>query len=456
MSLKLNQSPEVLTALLSHSLYLNLPEDIAMTEHPKSLSYLPRTTRRRVVAMGAAVGIAGAGVGASGLASAISARRQVATPVTPVTAESIAQIGKTSLDELSLRSVILRVVQDGKELVTAAYGESLPGVPATVDMHFRNGAVAISYLSTLLLVLVDDGICALEDPLAKWLPKIADADRVTLRMLANMTSGYRDYVYEPAFLASLYVDPFRQVTREEQLAASFKLPRIFEPGTNWEYAHTNYVILGQAPEVMTGQPMATLMQKRTLDPLGLRNTTGSATPAIPEPVLHAYTSERREALGIDPTIQFYEESTFWNPSWTLAKGAIQTTNIFDMTASAIAIGEGTLLSPASHAEQVSPKLVGFGAPLKGCASCHTLTDAFSYGLGVVLRGPWILQNPMFSGFAATEGYLPSHKLAIAVSVTFSEASFDKSGNSIHGNASTIVFDEIAAALVPDNATPKPA
>ncbi len=427
-----------------------------MTERPKSLSYLPRTTRRRVVAMGAAAGIAGAGVGTSGLASAIAARRQVATPVTPVTAEYIAQIGKTSLDELGLRSVILRVVQDGKEVVTAAYGESLPGVAATADMHFRNGAVAISYLSMLMLVLVDDGLCALDDPIAKWLPDIKDADKVTLRMLANMTSGYRDYVYEPEFLASMYVDPFRQVTPDEQIAASFKMPRIFAPGTNWEYAHTNCVLLGRALEVMTGQPMATLMQQRILDPLGLRNTTGSATPAIPDPVLHAYTSERRESLGIAPSIRFYEESTFWNPSWTLAKGAIQTTNIFDMAASAIAIGEGTLLSPASHAEQITPKLIGFGTPLEGCASCHTLTEAFSYGLGVVLRGPWILQNPIFSGFAATEGYLPSHKLAIAVSVTFSEASFDKSGSSIHGNASTMVFDEIAAALVPDNATPKPA
>jgi len=406
--------------------------------------------------MGAAAGIAGAGVGTSGLASAIAARRQVATPVTPVTAEYIAQIGKTSLDELGLRSVILRVVQDGKEVVTAAYGESLPGVAATADMHFRNGAVAISYLSMLMLVLVDDGLCALDDPIAKWLPDIKDADKVTLRMLANMTSGYRDYVYEPEFLASMYVDPFRQVTPDEQIAASFKMPRIFAPGTNWEYAHTNCVLLGRALEVMTGQPMATLMQQRILDPLGLRNTTGSATPAIPDPVLHAYTSERRESLGIAPSIRFYEESTFWNPSWTLAKGAIQTTNIFDMAASAIAIGEGTLLSPASHAEQITPKLIGFGTPLEGCASCHTLTEAFSYGLGVVLRGPWILQNPIFSGFAATEGYLPSHKLAIAVSVTFSEASFDKSGSSIHGNASTMVFDEIAAALVPDNATPKPA
>jgi hypothetical protein len=46
------------------------------------------------------------------------------------------------------------------------------------------------------------------------------------------------------------------------------------------------------------------------------------------------------ALGIAPGTRFYEESTFWNPSWTLARGSIQTTNIYDMAATAVAVGEG--------------------------------------------------------------------------------------------------------------------
>jgi hypothetical protein len=41
-----------------------------------------------------------------------------------------------------LRAVILRVTMDGEEIVTAATGESLTGVPATTEMRFRNGAVA--------------------------------------------------------------------------------------------------------------------------------------------------------------------------------------------------------------------------------------------------------------------------------------------------------------------------
>ncbi len=79
-------------------------------------------------------------------------------------------------------------------MLTHAVGESMTGVPATTNMHFRNGAVAISYVSTLLLSLVDQDKVSLDDKLSKWLPDVPNADRVTLGQLAQMTSGYVDYV----------------------------------------------------------------------------------------------------------------------------------------------------------------------------------------------------------------------------------------------------------------------
>src|SRR5919107_2475735 len=299
-----------------------------------------------------------------------------------------------------LKAVILRVVSDGRELITTALGEAMTGVPATVDMHFRNGAVAIAYMSTALLVLVDRGVVGLDDPLATWLPEVPDADQVTLRMLANMTSGYNDFVANASFIAALLADPFRQWTAEERIAIGLSTPRFFAPGTNWNYAHTNYVILGRALEAITGQPLAALLQEFVLSPLGLRNTASSDTPVIPEPALHTFSSERRQALGIPAGTRFYEEATYWNPSWTLAEGAIQTTTIVNLATSAVAIGEGTLLSPESHAAQVEPRLLGFGSPVEGCLTCHTLDEAYSYGLGVVINGSWILQNPLFAGLGS--------------------------------------------------------
>ncbi len=353
-----------------------------------------------------------------------------------------------------LRAVILRVTIDGQELVTAALGESMTGVPATPAMHFRNGAVAIAYVSMLLLRLVDQGRVRLDDRLSTWLPALPQADRVTLRMLASMTSGYADYVQDEQFTRDNYVDPFRQWTPQELIAVGTSKPLQFDPGTNWAYGHTNYVILGQALERATGRPMAALLRELILDPLGLRDTQSEATAAIREPVLHAFSSERREVLGIPPGTRFYEESTFWNPSWTLTRGAIQTTNIYDMAASAVAIGEGTLLSPASHRAMVDRSRLGFGTPLPGCPTCRTLSPTYNYGLGVVFHGAWLLQNPLFAGYGGVAAYLPSRKIAVAVATTYGEGSFDASGG--YPNVSHILYGRIGAALAPDDPPPPPA
>ena len=310
--------------------------------------------------------------------------------------------------------------------------------------------MAISYTSTALLILVDQGMVGLDDVLATWLPDLPDADTTTLRILASMTAGYPDYGNTDQFAALDAADAFRGWTPEELIAISLAQGRAFAPGENWAYSHSDYVILGLALEQITGTPLDVLLRKVMLDPLGLVDTASFSTPEIPEPVLHAFTSERRGALGIPAGTRFYEESTFWDPSWTIARGAIQTTTIADITASAAAIGEGTVLSPASHRAQIEKALAGFGSPQPGCATCRTLTSEVSYGLGIWLVRDWLLQNPSFSGYGAFMAYLPARKIALAVSVTVAEDAFDDSGNYLTPNASQPIGSAIGSLLAPES------
>src|SRR5436305_588820 len=285
--------------------------------------------------------------------------------------DAVMRVVRDTMAQAHLKAVIVRVTIDGQEVVTQAVGESMTGVPATTGMHFRNGAVAISYVSTLLLKLVDEKKVSLDDKVSKWLPQIPHSDEVTLGQLAQMTSGYVDYVLgNPDVDAQLYADPFRQWTPEELLSTVTSKPLFYTPGTNWNYAHTNYLILGLVLENLTGKKMQDLLQEKVLGPLGLKNTSGNdGTPAIPEPALHAFTSERREALGIPAGTRLYEESTYWNPSWTITRGAIQTTNIFDLNTTAVGIGTGKLLSPESYRKMVSTDLRGKATALPGCPTC---------------------------------------------------------------------------------------
>jgi CubicO group peptidase (beta-lactamase class C family) len=399
------------------------------------------------------VGVAVLALGAS-LATSAAAGASSATAVVSATpsnqAAHIDAIVQKAVVADHLNAAIFRVTVDGKPVVTGAFGTSMTGVPATTAMHFRNGSVAFSYLTTLLMKMVDEHKISLNDKVSQWLPTLPEANQVTVKMLANMTSGYPDYVTDPKFIAEFYQNPFHQFTDAELLSIAFSQPVSFRPGTNWGYAHTNMVILGQILQMTGGKPLATLLRQNVLRPLGLTNTVASSTAAIPSPALHAYSSERRDALGIPPATPFYEESTFWNPAWTTPAGAAETTNIYDMTKTAQGIGSGALLSKSSYQAQTGPNLLGFGHAQSGCA-CVKQTTSYNFGLGIVRTGSWLVETPSFGGYAAAEAYLPSEKIAIAVAITFAPQAFDVHGN--WTNSSDPIFRAIGAYLAPNDPPP---
>ena len=369
-------------------------------------------------------------------------------------ADAVMRIVRAAMTQDHLKAVIVRVTVDGNEVVTDAVGDSMTGVPATPAMHFRNGAVAISYVSTLLLKLVEENRVGLDDKLSTWLPEVPHSEQVTLRQLAQMTSGYVDYVIgNTAMNDALFADPFRAWTTHDLLEYATSQPLLYKPGTNWNYAHTNYVLLGMALEKATGEKMANLLLDKVIGPLGLTNTVASLSAEIPSPVLHAFTSERRQALGIPAATPFYEESTFWNPSWTITHGAIQTSNIYDLEATAVGIGSGRLLRRESYDQMVSTELRGKTRAQPGCTTCMAMTEGYTYGLGIVISGNWLMQNPMFAGYAAAEAYLPSQKIAIAVATTFAPEAFNEQGD--YSNAAEELFRKIGAEMAPDDAPPMP-
>ena len=295
-------------------------------------------------------------------------------------------------------------------MVTAAVGDSMTGVPATTDMRFRVGSVGIAYLNIALLQLVDKGIVRLSQPIARWFPKVPKADTITLRMLGSSTSGFADYSTYGPFVSRLYADPFQHWTEQELVDLALeRASSWYKPGTNWNYSHANFVILGRVPERVTRTPLDRLLRQNVLNPLGLSATVNQVSAAIPGPVLHGYTIER----GV------FEDSTYWNPSWTTADGAILTTNICDLSTSARAVGTGRLVSARSFRTQLNPGTVGLGGPTRKCPStiCIAQTAQHHYGLGLIVEDGWIQQKPSFAGYSAVQTYLPGKDIAIAVATT---------------------------------------
>ena len=374
----------------------------------------------------------------------------------PAQTAALKELTDSALAKYKQKSVIVRVVKDGVDLYTGAAGESMTGVPATPEMHTRNGAFAFTYIGQTYARMADQKLVNLDDPISKWLPDLRDASKVTIRNLLNMTSGYPDYVYQPAVQDGVQAEPYKQWTDDEMIAVALARPNYFEPGTNWGYSHTNYVILGKLLSKITGKSTSDVLSEYVLEPMNLENTSSNAgTPAVPEPALHAFTSERRSFLKVPAKIPFYEEATFWNPSWTTANGAVQTSNIFDMTTSMEIVGSGSQVSPEMYQQQVAPTLVGFGKkdPSGTCPVCRELTPELNYGFGVVLNGDWITQTKSFYGSSASGGYLPSQKLTISVIANTAQDGFGPDGAYLNQNASFSIFTDIANLVAPGLAPP---
>ncbi|WP_051806878.1 serine hydrolase domain-containing protein [Streptomyces sp. NRRL F-2664] len=332
--------------------------------------------------------------------------------------EFVARQVADALGTYKLTAAMAGVWVDGERVSTAAAGETMTGYPATADMRFRIGSVAIPYMTTELLKLVDEGRVTLDDKLSRWRPDLPHAGDITLRMLASASSGYADYVTDKGFIAELYKNPFRRWTGEELVRIAMARPMARPPGSGFAYSHANWVLLGDIISRVEQRPLGEVMRENVLEPMGLTRTDISSGAEIPAPVLHAFDNER----GV------FEDSTYWDPSWTVAEGAVMTGTLEDMAKSFAAIGEGKLLTPESHAAQLAPVV-----RVKGNAW---------FALGLPVENTWIVQNPSFAGYAGTVACLPSRKLAIATVATQGR------GSTVQ-NASSNVLAAIAAHLAPE-------
>lgn len=330
---------------------------------------------------------------------------------------------KDTMAHEKLQAILLGITVEGKELLILAEGESMTGVPATADMHFRNGNIAVAYMGNLFYQLVDAGIVRANDPVGKWLPELPAAQAVTLEMLINGTAGYPDFMPMETFQKQFYANPFYQWTPEELIKIAFTEKPQFKPGSDWNYAHTNFVILGLALERAAGKPFGELMQERVLTPFGMQQTAAPGTPLIAAPVLHSFTDERGQ----------YEDATYWNPSWTLARGAVQYTTIRDTLAGFRAIGQGQRLKPDSFQAMLAPHTAGMKIWTK---------DRY-YAQGIVVNQGWLTQAPSFAGLYGAAGYHPVKDLTVTIWCTKS-LEFKSDNNPV-----SPLFKQVTTILTPE-------
>jgi D-alanyl-D-alanine carboxypeptidase len=279
------------------------------------------------------------------------------------------------------------------------------GEPMTPEVHHRIGSVTKTFTATLLLQAEGDGLLSLDDTIDQYIKGVPNGDEITLRQLANMTSGVATYSDTEVFPGDPGADPYR-VWKPKQLARmGIKDSPLFDPGTQFNYSNTNYVLLGLVLEQVTGESIRELTREQIIEPLGLEDTSFPtlADTSLPEPHAQGYTLQGRSS-GEKP-----RDATDWNASWTWTAGMMIST-VDDLLVYGRALGTGKgLLSPAQQKERIdslASDVPPFDQPpLKG---------DFGYGLGLMKEHGWIGHGGLILGYTTALYYNQELDAVVAV------------------------------------------
>jgi CubicO group peptidase (beta-lactamase class C family) len=214
-------------------------------------------------------------------------------------------------------------VRIGGQLEVRAGGTTavdIDSAPMGPDTLFRIASVTKPIGGALTLSLVQDGVVALDDPIARWLPETAnprvlvapgapldhttEAQRpITVRHLLTLTAGWGAVLEETPLQAAmiergLFPGPLTPpMSGDEFVARIGDLPLAFQPGEGWLY-DTGIDVLGVLLARAGGKPLSELIAERITGPLGMA-ATSFWTPDV-DRLATAYTPGPNGLEVLDP------------------------------------------------------------------------------------------------------------------------------------------------------------
>jgi D-alanyl-D-alanine carboxypeptidase len=297
------------------------------------------------------------------------------------------------LSSTKVPSASIAIVKDGHIAYLQAYGQARlsPPMDATPPMQYSIGSISKQFTAAAVLFLAQEGKLNLNDPVSKYLPDLTRAHEVTIRMLLSHTSGYQDYWPEDYVMTSMMAP----TTAQHILDEWGKRPLDFDPGTEWQYSNTNYVIAGRIVEQVSGMALIDLLEKRIFLPLGMVNVYDSDASRLPATDPTGY---ERHALGPP------RPSPQTGANWMFAAGELAMP-AHDLALWDISLIDRSLLSPASYNQMFTPVLLKNG-------------DNTGYGLGVNVKkldGRTVIEHSgEVSGFVSENVVFPAERAAIVV------------------------------------------
>jgi CubicO group peptidase (beta-lactamase class C family) len=184
--------------------------------------------------------------------------------------------------------MIVYVDQAGKppEFYAAGWHNRKEKIPAYPQALFKIASITKLYVAVATAKLVKAERLSLDKTLADYFPELAgrieNSEEITLRMMLQHRSGIPNFVDHPDF----WIKP--PESRQETLEYALDLPANFEPGEDYGYSNTNYMLIEDLIDKTLGYSNQQFIKEEILIPLGLKNTFGSLQEVDMDNVMSGY------------------------------------------------------------------------------------------------------------------------------------------------------------------------
>ncbi len=318
------------------------------------------------------------------------------------TTNQLTGIVQKAMDDVSAPGAIVGVWWEGHGEYLMAFGEAdiESGRANTTEDVFKAASTTKTITGNLILQLVGEGKLSLDDVLSQFAfaQGVANADRITIRMLLNQTSGLPDPSNESPEMETVETADSRHAfSKDEVMAFGEAMPVLAAPGESYHNSNWNYYMLGMIVEQLTGMSLDQAIQTRLADRLGLTHTRLYADGSYLLSQQHSNGYVWNEALPGDDK---YVDTTDYSTSWTWAAGSI-TTDINDFKVWIEAVADGTLLTPAVYQQQMEVVPLGDGKP-------------YAYRQGIIDTGGFLWHNGAVPGYSSYAGSNPEQNITVCV------------------------------------------
>jgi D-alanyl-D-alanine carboxypeptidase len=318
------------------------------------------------------------------------------------------------------------ILPDGDSLVfSSGYADLEQEAAMKQSNKMLSGSIGKTYVAAIAFQLMQDKILNMNDRVAdllkdeKWINQIPNIKELTVEMLLTHTSGLPRYEYYDDVWKDIKSNPDAEWSVYDRMKYILNANPLHPAGKSWAYSDSNFILLGDIIEKITGKSYYTSLKTLIANQKDLTNTVPANQQYI-KGLASGYTGFLTKYGYLEKVTE--NETVIFNPQMEWCGGGVASTAT-DLARWAKHLYEGDVISPESVAIMVTPSNFETDLP-----------DGARYGYGAIVSTCnsvlYYGHQGFFPGYRSLVQYSPAYKFSIAFQINRDNPSTDQSLNQL--------------------------